>query len=364
MMEGNTKVDKNLSCKFHVTFKNNYLHMRYNTVIIRMFFLMPLLTGCLEKPEKMANNYRNNFESLWSIIDRQYCFLDEKNINWDSIYTVYNARLVNDTVSDLAFFDAMGEMLAELKDGHVNLYSSFDRSRYWKWFTDYPSNFQSSVIFSQRYLGTNYRIAGSLRYQRIADGSVGYVYYPSFSDSFSDTNMSHVLLYFSECKGLIIDVRSNGGGSADLSSRLASYFFPRDTVSIYMRHKTGPGHSDFSEPVPFVTKANKLQWTKPVVVLANRGSYSATNMFVCRMKDAPNAMILGDISGGGGGLPSSNELPNGWMVRFSSSPMFDSRMQHIEFGIEPDIYVSLDAADVSRNEDSLIEKGVLLMIND
>ncbi len=332
-----------------------------STYISYSLFLILLLSSCLDQPEKMGNTYRNNFESLWRIIDTQYCFLDEKKINWDSIYSVYNARLGTDTVSELAFFDAMGEMLAELRDGHVNLYSSFDRSRYWKWFTDYPSNFSSAIINSHRYLSVNFRQAGGLRYQRIAGDSVGYIYYSSFSDSFSNTNMSYILKYFEECRGIIIDVRSNGGGSASLSEQFASYFFPRDTVSIYMRHKTGPGHSDFSEPVALPTKAGKIQYTRPVVVLANRGSYSATNMFITRMKDAPNTTILGDLSGGGGGLPASNELPNGWLVRFSSSPMFDGRMQHIEFGIEPDIKVMLNPDDVAKGEDTLIEAAVALI---
>ena len=121
-----------------------------STYISYSLFLILLLSSCLDQPEKMGNTYRNNLESLWRIIDTQYCFLDEKKINWDSIYSVYNARLGTDTVSELAFFDAMGEMLAELRDGHVNLYSSFDRSRYWKWFTDYPSNFSSAIINSHR----------------------------------------------------------------------------------------------------------------------------------------------------------------------------------------------------------------------
>lgn len=57
-------------------------------------------------------------------------------------------------------------------------------------------------------------------------------------------------------------------------------------------------------------------------------------------------------------MPSSNELPNGWMVRFSSSPMYDAAMQSIEFGIEPDVKVMLDAGDVAKGEDTLIEEGI------
>jgi C-terminal processing protease CtpA/Prc len=85
-------------------------------------------------------------------------------------------------------------------------------------------------------------------------------------------------------------------------------------------------------------------------------------MFVCRMKDAPNAIVVGDVSGGGGGLPLSNELPNGWMVRFSSSPMLDGNMRHIEFGIEPDVYVALDSVDVAKGRDTLIDYAVSVII--
>jgi hypothetical protein len=334
--------------------------MKTNWLIIMIF--IPILSSCIEEDELYNNTYRENFEALWEIVDTRYCYLDEKKINWDSVYTVYNARLKEDTVSEIKFFDAMAEMLAELKDGHVNLYSSFDRSRYGKWFTNYPANFRTSLILGPRYLGDKYRSVNGLRYQKIADGKVGYLYYSSFSDGFSDQNFRYIFEYFKDCRGLIIDVRGNGGGSAELSNTLAGYFFDRDTTSIYMRHKTGPGHSDFSEAVPMKTDANKdLSWRDSVVVLANRSSYSATNMFVCRMKDAPKATVMGDVSGGGGGVPLSDELPNGWMVRFSASPMYDKDMKTIEFGIQPDIAVALDSADASKGIDTIIERAVLFL---
>lgn len=320
-------------------------------------------SSCMDDFNYPINTYRANFETLWEIVDTRYCYLDYKNINWDSIYVVYESRLANDTVDEITFFDAMSEMLAELKDGHVNLYSAFDRSRYWNWFTDYPSNFSSSLIYNESYLGSHYRSVNGLQYQRIADGQVGYIYYSSFSNGFSDSNIRYIFQYFMDCQyGLIIDVRNNGGGSIETCKKLASYFFQQDTVSMYLQHKTGPGHSDFSVPVPVKTVAHeKIQWQRPVVILANRASYSATNLFVCMMKDAPHALIVGDKTGGGGGMPSSNELPNGWMVRFSSSPMYDAQMQHIEFGINPDVSIGLDADDVAENKDSMIEKAVEIL---
>jgi hypothetical protein len=56
-------------------------------------------------------------------------------------------------------------------------------------------------------------------------------------------------------------------------------------------------------------------------------------------------------------MPFSSELPNGWSVRFSASPSLDAKMQHIEFGIEPDIICYLDSADIARGVDTLIERA-------
>ena len=88
----------------------------------------------------------------------------------------------------------------------------------------------------------------------------------------------------------------------------------------YIRHKTGKGHRDFSPlQAQYLTPSNGIRWQKPVVVITNRGVYSAANEFVKYMKNLPNVTIIGDKTGGGAGMPFSNELPNGWSVRFSAT---------------------------------------------
>lgn len=331
---------------------------------IAIFILLVFtLSACINEPELEKNNHMGNFESLWKIIDTRYCYLDYKKINWDSIHTVYKAR-VDTNMTDFQLFELFGNMLGELKDGHVNLYSDFNTSRYWKWYTDFPPNFSSTVIYGSRYLSTNYLTVSGLRYAKIQNNQIGYVYYSDFSDRFSDENITHIMTYFKDCKALIIDVRNNGGGYIDLSEQLASYFFTQKTITGYMQHKTGNGHTQFSKPETISTpKHETIQWERPVAVLSNRMSYSATNSFISRMKIAPNAIIVGDKSGGGGGLPMSSELPNGWMVRFSSSPMYDATMQHTEWGIDPDVKVDMKATDSANGYDTIIETAISLIIN-
>ena len=71
---------------------------------------------------------------------------------------------------------------------------------------------------------------------------------------------------------------------------------------------------------------------------------------------------LGDKTGGGAGLPFSSTLPNGWTVRFSVCPMYDSQRQSTEFGIEPDYAVNQSDEDFARGKDTLIEFARKLLV--
>ena len=332
--------------------------MKFRNFLI--LFVVLAFSACIKDDEpKFSNSAQGNFDALWHIIDTRYCFLDSKKINWDSIYVVYNQQLAN-VKNVYQLFDLCGAMLAELKDGHVNLTSEFDVSRYWNWYTDYPDNFNSKILFFEKYLGNNYRIAGGFRYKTIADGQIGYIYYGSFANGFSRANFGSILDQFKDCKAMIIDVRNNGGGTLTYSEVLASYFFEKEETTGYICHKTGDGHSDFSPLEPIITPAN-IVWKKPIAVLTNRMSFSATNDFVNRMKNAPNAVVIGDKTGGGGGLPFSSELPIGWSIRFSASPMFDKQKQSTENGIEPDIKVDMDTLDTKN--DLIIDTAVAVLLS-
>ncbi len=75
------------------------------------------------------------------------------------------------------------------------------------------------------------------------------------------------------------------------------------------------------------------------------------------MRYFPTVTILGDKTGGGGGLPFTYEIPNGWSVRLSSCPNLDARKEQIEFGIDPTIKVDLLEEDVKGGRDTLIEEA-------
>ncbi len=319
---------------------------------------LTLLTAGCVRDEQFDDTPQGNFDALWRIIDEHYCFLDYKQVDWTAVRAQYS-QYISDGMSDDALFQVLGNMLAELRDGHVNLYASHNTARYWDWYLDYPRNYSEELV--EAYLGRDYRIGGGLRYTILED-NVGYVSCTSFSTGFGDGNLSEMLRYMELCNGLIVDVRNNGGGQKNYATSLAERFTNETVLVGYISHKTGSGHSDFSKPEPvYVDPADGVRWQKPVVVLMNRHSYSATNDFINSMRYFPNVTLLGDTSGGGSGMPFSSELPNGWGVRFSACPTYDADMRHIESGIDPDVAVTLTDEDKARGVDTIIEAARALI---
>lgn len=317
------------------------------------------LCSCTQD-EVFEDTPQGNLEALWKILDEHYCFFEEKGIDWYAIYQRYSHQM-NQQLTEYQQFQIMAKMLAELKDGHVNLYTSFDHGRYWKWHEDYPKNFDETLI--DHYIGTDYRITAGMRYC-ILDDHVGYISCRSFEGAIGSGNLDNILFYLAPCNGLIIDIRGNGGGMLTSAEQLASRFTNEDLLVGYIQHKTGKRHQDFSRMrEQILHPAKGVRWQKKVIVLTNREVFSAANEFVKYMKVCPQVTIVGDKTGGGAGLPFSSELPNGWGVRFSACPIFDANKKSTEFGIDPDHVVMMKKTDTLKGEDTLIEFARKLLSN-
>lgn len=348
--------------------------------LILLSFILP---SCLDDDSGVENDdYLGNFEACWKTIDEHYCFFDEKNIDWNKVHSVYKPYFKDSVKTMLQEFQLMGDMLSLLRDGHVNLYAPFNTARYWKWYEDYPHNYDDNLV-REYYLKNKHWIIPGFQYCALKD-SVAYLRYPSFSSTPGEANMDYMFAAVSYCRGLILDIRDNGGGSLTNVPLIAARFASDKTCYGYVRHKTGKGHNDFSdfEPMYIEPSNGRISWdasVQPVVVLTNRHTYSAANNFVQAMKAlgetktvdektgvAYNKMIIimGDNSGGGGGMPFETVLPNGWALRFSACPIVNNHKKSTEAGIEPDIKVDMDSINMFQNhKDDIIEAAREYIIN-
>ncbi len=338
---------------------------RPRPLALALAFAAALLCLCsCVREEVEADTPSGNFEALWRTLDERYCFFtykrQEYGLDWTAVRAKY-APAVSSDLTERQLFEVCANMMAELRDGHANLYAAHDVARYGRWYDDYPANYSDTL--SRRYLGRteDYQTASGLSF-RTLDDNIGYVRCSSFSSDFGDGNLQEMMRSLALCDALIVDVRSNGGGLLTAAEKLASLFVNEEQTAGYMCHKTGTGHDDFSTPQPLTLKPfSGLRWQKPVAVLTNRRTYSAANSFVMYLKGLPRVTIVGDRTGGGAGMPFTAELPNGWSLRFSACPMYDREMRLAEMGIDPDVAANLTDADFARGEDTIIETARALL---
>lgn len=335
--------------------------------IILCGILTMLLPGCADLPDYASadsDDMLANFDALADIVDSRYCFFAEKDVDWNAVTKEYRGKITNETTKAELFF-IMADMLDTLKDGHVNLSSSFNTSYYKKWWSDYPQDFNDRTL-QEYYLRFGGLQTSGMQYVIFMPDSVGYIRYSSFSSPVSETGLDYILATLQKCRGIIIDVRDNGGGELTNVPALVARFTERKFTGGYICHKTGPGHSDFSRPYPVNYSPcgdGHVSYHGPVAVLTNRSTFSAANDFVAVMKQLPQVKIVGARTGGGGGLPFSYELPNGWGVRFSASPITDAQGRSIEDGIDPSEGCALHSpeTELAQGRDAILDFAIRML---
>ena len=325
-----------------------------------LLMILPAMMSCeslVFEEDLASSDPRKNFDYLWDQCDRKYAYFELKNLNWEDVYNEYVAKLY-DGMSDDSLFQVLGGMLRELRDDHTNLVSSFNVA-FFGVERFGPDNFESRII-KDHYLPANYYISGPFGHDFVVgtNGQVGYIRFSSFTGIVDEVNLGFILERYKDTRGLILDLRENGGGSVSDVFTLLSHFIDEKTLIYYSRLKDGPGHDDFTQPEPaYIDPAEGTKYTKKVMVLVDRGTYSAGSFTALATKAIPNMVLVGDTTGGGLGVPNGGQLPNGWTYRFSITQTLDLELENAyEDGVPPDIYALLDWED--RTKDEVIERAL------
>ena len=327
--------------------------------IISVLSVILVFVSCekvLFKEEVASIDPQKNLDYLWKQCDEKYSYFDLKGVNWNQVKIDYSAKLY-DGMSNDSLFQVLGGMLRELKDDHTNLISNFNVSFFGVKNTG-PDNFDWRII-TDNYLPSNYYITGPFLHDFISNGEIGYVRFASFTGTVNSQNLDFVLNRYLNSKGLILDLRENGGGAVSDVFKILSRFVSEETLVYYSRIKNGPNHEDFTIPSPtYVSPSTNIQYTKKVVVLVDRGTFSAGSFTSLATLALPNMVLMGDTTGGGLGLPNGGQLPNGWTYRFSITQSLDlNRNNNYENGVPPDIQVLFDWTDLTK--DDVIERAIL-----
>jgi len=297
-----------------------------------------------------------NFEMLWTDYDHYYSFFNLKNLNWDSIYKV-KEPLIDDAITQKQLFDILSEMTQYLKDGHADLCSPSLGCNRFDFTKGYPVNRLNSI---SSYVKLTPR-GKSLAYG-IIEPDIGYINIKTFGGSDSDFKVIDdilTLLKEKNLKGIIVDIRGNGGGSDANSGLIANRFADQARVYSYVRYKSGPGHDEFNKWNPKSIVPDGERYLNQVILLTNRQVYSSAEDFVLAMQVIPAVTILGDTTGGGSGNPITRVLPNGWTFRVPRWQQVDINKNYYEGkGIAPEIPVWISVSDLANNRDTILEKAI------
>lgn len=295
------------------------------------------------------------FNEAWGFASNYYSYFELKNVNWNELKEGYSQQ-VHPNISDRDLFDLLANMFLELKDGHVNLVSDFDRSRYIGWYFNAPENFDYAVLERSYFKGRQQFIGP---FESYTFGDIGYCYLGSFGREMTQDHLDALMNHFADKKAVIVDVRNNGGGSGSQAIQLAERFTAEKKTVAQQRAKDGPAANDFTKwhnvNLTPVTDESKGFLNKPVVVLTNRRCYSATNSYVQYMRELPWVTLIGDSTGGGAGTPKFTELPNGWILRVSATQTQSPNGVEIESGIPPDLAREAPESSLANGRDEILD---------
>jgi hypothetical protein len=329
--------------------------------IIFIFALGFLFQSCeiLLMEEPPANTKNAVFEQIWKFADEKYSFFDYKKVDWNAVKAEFKPK-VNENMTDEQFLKVCDEMLDKLKDGHVNIKTQFDRTRNWSFVYDSPQNYNNTIL-ERNYFKDQEQYIGPFTFKDFND--VAYVYYESFSDGISAKDLDYIIEKAQSKKGIIIDIRDNGGGSKSNVDLIAERFCESKTKLGQSWTKNGKAHDAFYKEDSYLTPSSNVKkfLNKPIVILTNRSSYSASSFFTFTMKALPNVTQIGDITGGGGGIPAYTELSNGWVLRVSSTQTIDNKGFNIENGIPPNTKIDMSKADENLGKDTILDTALAFL---
>ena len=311
------------------------------------------------------------FDEYATLVKEKYAMLDFKGVDIDILADSIRSTISGD-ISDNDLFNKLAIITTRLRDGHSSLsqdntditgtalHAGFDL------LAGYPPGVDFFALFGEyvnpdtnpniKFLGDSINftaIYGTL----LQNTEIGYAWIPSWDVEISDEEIEQIFEEVKDTKGLIIDMRGNGGGDPALATKFAAYFTDQAVDTGFERFKTGPGENDFSDSrVILQPAASNNKYLKEVRVLTDRNVYSASTTFLYSVDPVETIKTMGQRSGGGSGSVADGYLANGWHWSLSTSEFIDAKGRHLDDGVEPDIAVALDTTTMI---DEIIEAAIL-----
>jgi len=182
---------------------------------------------------------------------------------------------------------------------------------------------------------------------------IGYIKISTFLSSQAFSELQTFLENKKHCKGYIIDLRSNPGGLLSNAVNIADLFLNGGAI-VSTVDRDGYKEVKYSNPDVFTDK--------PVVILIDRGSASASEILSGALRDNNRAILVGRRSFGKGLVQEINRLPGGGGVNITTQRYLTPNDTDInKTGILPDIEVEVTETDIDKKNDPQLKAAIDVM---
>ncbi|MGC8977007.1 MAG: S41 family peptidase [Candidatus Ratteibacteria bacterium] len=169
--------------------------------------------------------------------------------------------------------------------------------------------------------------------------SIGYIRLTGFQEN-TPEELKKVLDEFNEkdIKGLILDLRNNPGGLLNVAIEVSEFFLPPNKLIVYTQGR------DKKDIMKFYSRKSPV-WKKPIVLLINGGSASASEILFGALKDNyPNFLSIGTKTFGKGSVQNLIKLPDNSRIKLTIARYYTPKGVCIEGeGIQPDIEIKIES---------------------
>ncbi|MDP4223823.1 MAG: S41 family peptidase [Bacteroidota bacterium] len=299
------------------------------------------------------------FEQLWQVFNTNYPYFEQQGIDWSALYKVYRAKITPQTTDD-ELFSILCRLLGHLNNGHINLINEKVQ------FTSGPTSGLKMEDFSwklvrDKYLKGNFKSSpDSLIYYGWIDTDVAYLRIRRFPGyEVVDKYFDGIIQDLMKARGIIIEVRGNPGGTGSGVEAIASRFADKQRLFMKNYNRTGASKEYNNITYHYMQPKGPVQFTGPVVLLQNRFSESGSDAFALAIRVLPNAMSIGEFTGGCFATYYPEKLINGWTVSMPWSYATDQNDFCWEgIGIAPNLRLINTKEDISSGNDKVLELAI------
>ena len=156
-----------------------------------------------------------------------------------------------------------------------------------------------------------------LPYYGMLEGGFGYINFNSFTDNCAkDVRRAFIDLKKQGAKGLVFDLRNNGGGSVSEAVSIINMFLPKGKTVLKMQGKLQRSNKEYK------TSVEPVDSVMPMVVLVNGNSASASEIMSGSLQDYGRAIILGTRPYGKGLVQTTMDLPYNGQMKLTTAKYY------------------------------------------